>query len=189
MRREERVTVQGPVKEQQPDGMSHRGGGGGRDETAKNAMQINAFAPPPIKMVHVTQNFLKARLMQKTTQKKKAFAPLPLRWRHCHCVRGYAERCRRRDGGHKIAVLAGLSCAVGPSNRRRSPSNRRRLPSNRRPLPSHPRQRLASPCPALTPAPSPPAGARSSPGPPLPRPVHCSGPRRRTSTGSGATRC
>ena len=29
MRREERVTVQGPVKEQQPDGMSHGGGGGG----------------------------------------------------------------------------------------------------------------------------------------------------------------
>ena len=29
MRREERVTVQDPVKEQQPDGMSHRGGGGG----------------------------------------------------------------------------------------------------------------------------------------------------------------
>ena len=29
MRREERVTVQGPVKKQQPDGMSHRGGGGG----------------------------------------------------------------------------------------------------------------------------------------------------------------
>ena len=28
MRREERVTVHGPVKEQQPDGMSHRGGGG-----------------------------------------------------------------------------------------------------------------------------------------------------------------
>ena len=31
MRREERVTVQGPVKEQQPDGMSHRGGGGGEE--------------------------------------------------------------------------------------------------------------------------------------------------------------
>ena len=30
MRREERVTVQGPVKKQQPDGMSHRGGGGGQ---------------------------------------------------------------------------------------------------------------------------------------------------------------
>ena len=28
MRREERVTVQGPVKKQQPDGMSHRGGVG-----------------------------------------------------------------------------------------------------------------------------------------------------------------
>ena len=28
MRREEWVTVQGPIKEQQPDGMSHRGGGG-----------------------------------------------------------------------------------------------------------------------------------------------------------------
>ena len=27
MRREERVTVQGPLKEQQPDGMSHRGSG------------------------------------------------------------------------------------------------------------------------------------------------------------------
>ena len=27
MRREERVTVHGPVKEQQPDGMSHRGWG------------------------------------------------------------------------------------------------------------------------------------------------------------------
>ena len=29
-RREERVTVQGPVKKQQPDGISHRGGGGGK---------------------------------------------------------------------------------------------------------------------------------------------------------------
>ena len=29
MRRDERVTVQGPVQERQPDGMSHRGGGGG----------------------------------------------------------------------------------------------------------------------------------------------------------------
>ena len=29
MRRDERVTVQGPVKKQQPDGMSHRGGQGG----------------------------------------------------------------------------------------------------------------------------------------------------------------
>ena len=28
MRRDERVTVQGPVKRQQPDGVSHRGGGG-----------------------------------------------------------------------------------------------------------------------------------------------------------------
>ena len=34
MRREERVTVQGPVKKQQPDGLSH-GGGGGR------------WSPPP----------------------------------------------------------------------------------------------------------------------------------------------
>ena len=35
MRREERVTVQGPVKQQQPDGMSHGGGGN------------NMCAPPP----------------------------------------------------------------------------------------------------------------------------------------------
>ena len=33
MRREERVTVQGPVKEQQPDGMSHRGGEGYHRQT------------------------------------------------------------------------------------------------------------------------------------------------------------
>ena len=34
MRREERVTVQGPVKEQQPDGMSHRGHSSTRIEDA-----------------------------------------------------------------------------------------------------------------------------------------------------------
>ena len=28
MQREKRVTVQGPVKKQEPDGMSHTGGGG-----------------------------------------------------------------------------------------------------------------------------------------------------------------
>ena len=28
LRREERVTIQGPIKEQRPDGMSHRGGRG-----------------------------------------------------------------------------------------------------------------------------------------------------------------
>ena len=39
MRREERVTVQGPVKEQQPNGMSHRGGGGLRAVySARDAM-------------------------------------------------------------------------------------------------------------------------------------------------------
>ena len=34
MRREERVTVQGPVKEQQPDGMSHRGQAGDRGSSS-----------------------------------------------------------------------------------------------------------------------------------------------------------
>ena len=38
MRREERVTVQGPVKEQQPNGMSHRGGG---------SSQRAVLTPPP----------------------------------------------------------------------------------------------------------------------------------------------
>ena len=37
MRREERVTVQGPVKKQQPDGMSHRGGGGASPTAARSA--------------------------------------------------------------------------------------------------------------------------------------------------------
>ena len=41
MRREERVTVQGPMKEQQPDGMSHRGGG-----------ESVAVAPPPPPHTH-----------------------------------------------------------------------------------------------------------------------------------------
>ena len=44
MRREERVTVQGPVKEQQPDGMSHRGG----------ALQI-------AKWLYRTMGFVRAR--------------------------------------------------------------------------------------------------------------------------------
>ena len=43
MRREERVTVQGPVKEQQPDGMSHRGGTGGW--TGGGGVH---FSPPPV---------------------------------------------------------------------------------------------------------------------------------------------
>ena len=34
------MTVQGPVKEQQPDGMSHRGGGGG--------WKMGSKAPPPL---------------------------------------------------------------------------------------------------------------------------------------------
>ena len=40
MRREERVTVQGPVKEQRPDRMSHGGGGGG-----EGTVDLNAPAP------------------------------------------------------------------------------------------------------------------------------------------------
>ena len=42
MRRDERVTVQGPVNKQQPDGMSHRGGGGGFP-----LIFIPAAPPPP----------------------------------------------------------------------------------------------------------------------------------------------
>ena len=38
MRREERVTVQGPVKEQQPDGMSH--GGGNEAETTRSKIAV-----------------------------------------------------------------------------------------------------------------------------------------------------
>ena len=40
MRREERVTVQGPVKEQQSDGMSHRGGGGGAHAHGNAVRQV-----------------------------------------------------------------------------------------------------------------------------------------------------
>ena len=44
MRREERVTVQGPVKKQQPDGMSHGGGGGGwRSATSRSFSRFPAF--------------------------------------------------------------------------------------------------------------------------------------------------
>ena len=46
MRREERVTVQGPVKEQQPDGMSHRGGGGTRGGAGANFMRAGEILPP-----------------------------------------------------------------------------------------------------------------------------------------------
>ena len=44
MRREERVTVQGPVKEQQPDGMSHRGHGCIRREGASE-VALEAVRP------------------------------------------------------------------------------------------------------------------------------------------------
>ena len=44
MRREEGVTVQGPVKEQQPDGMSHRGGGGGRGGAVTGRPAISSAA-------------------------------------------------------------------------------------------------------------------------------------------------
>ena len=54
MRREERVTVQGPVKEQQPDGMSHRGYHGITAESAPQGCaserapdMSRAAAPPP----------------------------------------------------------------------------------------------------------------------------------------------
>ena len=40
MRREEQVTVQGPVKEQQPDGMSHRGGWSDRKAPMVPLMRI-----------------------------------------------------------------------------------------------------------------------------------------------------
>ena len=45
MRREERVTVQGPVKEQQPDGMSHRGLGGGGNECKKKFVYLKRASP------------------------------------------------------------------------------------------------------------------------------------------------
>ena len=42
MRREERVTVQGPIKKQQPDGMSHRGALG-----PPAPLKCNSVYPPP----------------------------------------------------------------------------------------------------------------------------------------------
>ena len=40
MRREDRVTVQGPVKKQQPDGMSHRGWGGETGRTGRGGLGV-----------------------------------------------------------------------------------------------------------------------------------------------------
>ena len=47
MRREERVTVQGPVKEQQPDGMSHRGGGARAIDQTGQAVFLRSLQPRP----------------------------------------------------------------------------------------------------------------------------------------------
>ena len=49
MRREERVTVPGPVKKQQPDGMSHGGGGGGSGMGIiwDGGMRHNRIVPEP----------------------------------------------------------------------------------------------------------------------------------------------
>ena len=62
MRREERVTVQGPVKEQQPDGMSHRGGGGGgqrllSDSCTNLPTQFSALCKPKMEVSNPTLFF------------------------------------------------------------------------------------------------------------------------------------
>ena len=52
MRREERVTVQGPVKEQQPDGMSHRGGRGSAEARRFGGVALRIIRHgPPVGMV------------------------------------------------------------------------------------------------------------------------------------------
>ena len=51
MRREDRVTVQGPVKEQQPDGMSHRRGVGGW--VGHNPRKATIAPPPPKPLVYI----------------------------------------------------------------------------------------------------------------------------------------
>ena len=48
MRRDERVTVQGPVKEQQPDGMSHRGGALENELESPHPQAQPNFLPRPI---------------------------------------------------------------------------------------------------------------------------------------------
>ena len=54
MRREERVTVQGPVKKQQPDGMAHGGGGGWPGTQTRPPPPLplgslrNGLAAPPV---------------------------------------------------------------------------------------------------------------------------------------------
>ena len=45
MRREERVTVQGPVKEHKPDGMSHRGGGVQGQQQQPKAVRSGSNSP------------------------------------------------------------------------------------------------------------------------------------------------
>ena len=63
MRREERVTVQGPVKEQQPDGMSHRGGGVRADRPTP--------PPPQVKKDKRTIEHVIAELDDKKKQQLK----------------------------------------------------------------------------------------------------------------------
>ena len=58
MRREERVTVEGPVKEQQPDGMSHRGGGGLCQETRSGLSHPHASVPLHTPVEHMPKYLL-----------------------------------------------------------------------------------------------------------------------------------
>ena len=53
MRREDRVTVQGPVKEQQPDGMSHGG----------DPFPKTPFPPPQTKVTIVGKNEIYNRVV------------------------------------------------------------------------------------------------------------------------------
>ena len=56
MRREERVTVQGPVKEQQPDGMSHKGGGGCLPFSGRRVP--SSLGTPPVGGMGCTSEFV-----------------------------------------------------------------------------------------------------------------------------------
>ena len=76
MRRDERVTVQGPVKEQQPDGMSHGGGGGadifeGRScRGARGVRQLGAYLGPlPVIIAHIKWPPVKNKLCPKASGK------------------------------------------------------------------------------------------------------------------------
>ena len=109
MRREERVTVQGPVKKQQPDGMSHRGGGdfvwGFREGEIPAHLQFWCGAVGRRKLQHPGPFGPLWRVRHQTAPAQHAFCPISALFPRSAAP--FPLPLERGDGGKRWCVWGG----------------------------------------------------------------------------------